>query len=264
MQAAKAEVAEGNTNGLEKRSVLVEGHEVMKAWKSDGVVVTAQVMLPVPTKQMSEKFRGAEEGVFVYLGRAVLTRQIDESVMLSKTEAVEKVEGWEASGSVLVMTATLRLKEAVVVVVAVTMMAAVVAERLEVVAVFWKSVMAELEALKEEGRTSSGTQVVGILDAEMKGGDAGVVLLGGAEVASRLKTAAAAGDCQTVAGEAEGCKMVGVVGVVWRTAVEAGVLRVGEVGARDLSSKALEFWDLGVQAVRLSKSSMTSPKRSFH
>jgi hypothetical protein len=163
VQAARAEVAEGNINGPEKRSALAEGHEVMRVWKNDGVVVTAQVMLPVPTKQMSEKSRGAEEGVFVCLERAVLTRQIDESVMLSKTEAVEKVEGWEASGSVLVMTATLRLKAEVEVEVAVTRVAVVVVERL--VAVAGKAVMAELEALKEGGRTSSGKLVVGILGA---------------------------------------------------------------------------------------------------
>jgi hypothetical protein len=36
---------------------------------------------------------------------------------------------------------------------------------LEAVAVAGKAVMAELEALKEEGRTSSGKVVVGILDA---------------------------------------------------------------------------------------------------
>jgi hypothetical protein len=213
---------------------------------------------------MSEKSRGAGEGVFVCSGRVVLTRQIDESVMLSKTEAVEKVEGWGASGSVLVMTATLRLKLEVEVEVAVTMVAAAVVERLEAVEVAGKAVMGELEALIEEGRTSSGKVVVGILDAEVKGEDAGVVLLGGAEVANHLtKAAAAVGDCQTVV-EVEGWRMVGVVGVVWRTAVEAGVLRVGEVGARGLSSKTLEVWDRGVQAVRLSKSSMTSPKRSFH
>jgi hypothetical protein len=74
VQAARAEVAEGNTNGPEKRCALVEGHEVMKAWRNDGVVVTAQVILPVPTKQMSEKSRGAEEGVFVCSERVVLTR----------------------------------------------------------------------------------------------------------------------------------------------------------------------------------------------
>ncbi len=34
--------------------------------------------------------------------------------------------------------------------------------------------------------------------------------------------------------------------MVWRTVVEeAGGLRVGEVGARDLSSKALGLWDRG-------------------
>ena len=184
--------------------------------------------------------------------------------MLSKMEAVEKVEGWEANGSGLVMTANLRLKMEVAVEVAVTMMAAVVVERLEVAAAAGKVVMAELEALKEEGRTSLGRVVVGILDAEMKGEDVGVVLSGGAEVVSHL-TKAAAADFQTVAVQAEGCRMVGVVGVVWRTVVEAGVLRVGEVGARDLSSKPLEFWGRVVQAVRLSKSSMTSPKkRPFH
>ena len=98
MQAAKAAVAEENTNGPEKRSALVEGHEVTMAWENDGVVVTVQVMLPVPTKrQTSETSQGMEEGVFVCLGQVVLTRQIDESVTLLVAEAVEKVEGWEAS-----------------------------------------------------------------------------------------------------------------------------------------------------------------------
>ncbi len=74
------------------------GHEVMKAWENDGVVVTIQVMLPVPTKrQTSKTSQGMEEGVFVCLGQVVLTRQIDESVMLLAVEAVEKVEGWDMS-----------------------------------------------------------------------------------------------------------------------------------------------------------------------
>ena len=243
-----------NTNGPEKKSALAEGHEVLK---NDGVVVTAQVMLPVPTKQMNEKSRGVEEGVFVCLGRAVLTRQIDESVMWSKPEGVEKVEEWEASELALVMTVTLRLKSAVEVVVAVMMAAvAVVVERLEAVAVVGKAVMAELEALKEEGRTSSGKVVVGIFDAEVNEEDAEVVLLGGAEVASHLtKGAEVVGDCQTAVVEVEGWTTVGVGEAVWRTGVEAGVLRVEEVGARDLR---------GAQAVRLSKSSMTSLKQTFH
>lgn len=93
MQAARAGVAEGNTTEPERRSALAEGHEAMKAWKNDGVMVTEQVMLPVQTKRMCEKSRGAEEEVFVCLGRAVLMGQIDDSVILSKTEAVEKVEG---------------------------------------------------------------------------------------------------------------------------------------------------------------------------
>jgi hypothetical protein len=51
VQAAKAAVAEENTKGPGKRSAGVEGHEVTKAWKNDGVMVTAQqVKLPVLTK----------------------------------------------------------------------------------------------------------------------------------------------------------------------------------------------------------------------
>jgi hypothetical protein len=45
--------------------------------------------------------------------------------------------------------------------------------------------------------------------------------------------------------------------------VEAGVLRVGEVDARDSSLKTLEVWDRGESAARLSKSWMTSRKRTF-
>lgn len=248
-------VAEENADGPEKGSALAEGHEVLK---NDGVVVTAQVMLPVPTKQMSEKSRGVEEGVFVCLGQAVLTRQIDESVVWSKTEGVEKVEEWEASELALVMTVTLRLTSAVEVVVAVMMAAvAVVVEMLEAVAVVGKAVMVELEALKEEGRTSSEKVVVGIFDTEVNGEDAGVVLLGGAEVVSHMtKAVEVVGDCQTVEVEVEGWTTVGEGEAVWRTGVvEAGVLRAEEVGARDLR---------GAQAVRLSKSSMTSLKRTFH
>ena len=176
------------------------------------------------------------------------------------------------SGSVLVMAATLRLKVVEVVEEAVTMVVAavVVVERLVVVAaaaaaaVGGKAVMAELEALKGKGKTSWGKVVVGI-DAEVKGEDAGVDLLEGAEVASYLtKAVAVVGDCQTVEVEVEGLKMVGVVGVVWKTAVEAGVLTVGEVGARDLRSKRMDFWDLRAQAVRLWKSWTTSLKRPFH
>ncbi len=70
----------------------------MKAWENDGVVVTVQVMLPMPMKrQTSKTSQGMEEGVFVCLGQVVLTRQIDESMTLLAAEAVEKVEGWEAS-----------------------------------------------------------------------------------------------------------------------------------------------------------------------
>ncbi len=70
----------------------------MKAWENDGVVVTIQVMLPVPMKrQMSKTSQGTEEGVFVCLGQVVLTRQINESMTLLAVEVVEKVEGWEAS-----------------------------------------------------------------------------------------------------------------------------------------------------------------------
>jgi hypothetical protein len=195
------------------------------------------------------------------LGRVVLTKQIDESVLLSKGEGVGKVEGWEENGSVLVMATTLSLKveaEAAVVV----MVVVAVVERLEGVAVGadGKVVMVELEALKEGG--SSGKVVVGILNARVEEEDAEVVLLGAG--AAGHPREAAAGDSQKVVEEVVGWMMEAVVVVVWRAVEEeAGVLRVGEVGARDSSSKTLEFWDREESAVRLSKSSMTSRKRTF-
>ena len=117
--------------------------------------------------------------------------------MLSTGEAVEavgNVVGWEANGQVQVMAMTLRLRvEAVVVVV--VMMAEAEAERLEEVAVGadGKAVMAELKALKEEGRASSGKVVVGILSVEVKE-DMGVVPLEGAGGTSHPREAVAA-DC---------------------------------------------------------------------
>ena len=182
--------------------------------------------------------------------------------MLSKAEAVGKVVGWEGNGSVLVMATTLSLKvevEAAVVV----MVVEVVVGRLEGVAVGadGKAVMVELEALKEGA--SSGKVVVGILDARVKGEDAVVVLLGAAAV-GHPREEAAAGDSRTGVVEVVGWRMEGVAAVVWMVVVvEAGVLRVGEVDARDSSLKTLEVWDRGESAARLSKSWMTSRKRTF-
>ena len=182
--------------------------------------------------------------------------------MLSKAEAVGKVVGWEGNGSVLVMATTLSLKvevEAAVVV----MVVEVVVGRLEGVAVGadGKAVMVELEALKEGA--SSGKVVVGILDARVKGEDAVVVLLGAAAV-GHPREEAAAGDSRTGVVEVEGWRMEGVAAVVWMVVVvEAGALRVGEVDARDSSLKTLEVWDRGESAARLSKSWMTSRKRTF-
>ena len=182
--------------------------------------------------------------------------------MLSKAEAVGKVVGWEGNGSVLVMATTLSLKvevEAAVVV----MVVEVVVGRLEGVAVGadGKAVMVELEALKEGA--SSGKVVVGILDARVKGEDAVVVLLGAAAV-GHPREEAAAGDSRTGVVEVVGWRMEGVAAVVWMVVVvEAGALRVGEVDARDSSLKTLEVWDRGESAARLSKSWMTSRKRTF-
>lgn len=182
--------------------------------------------------------------------------------MLSKAEAVGKVVGWEGNGSVLVMATTLSLKvevEAAVVV----MVVEVVVGRLEGVAVGadGKAVMVELEALKEGA--SSGKVVVGILDARVKGEDAVVVLLGAAAV-GHPREEAAAGDSRTGVVVVVGWRMEGVAAVVWMVVVvEAGVLRVGEVDARDSSLKTLEVWDRGESAARLSKSWMTSRKRTF-
>lgn len=182
--------------------------------------------------------------------------------MLSKAEAVGKVVGWEGNGSVLVMATTLSLKVEVEAA-AVVMVVEVVVGRLEGVAVGadGKAVMVELEALKEGA--SSGKVVVGILDARVKGEDAVVVLLGAAAV-GHPREEAAAGDSRTGVVVVVGWRMEGVAAVVWMVVVvEAGVLRVGEVDARDSSLKTLEVWDRGESAARLSKSWMTSRKRTF-
>ena len=184
--------------------------------------------------------------------------------MLSKAEAVGKVVGWEGNGSVLVMATTLSLKVEVEAA-AVVMVVEVVVGRLEGVAVGadGKAVMVELEALKEGA--SSGKVVVGILDARVKGEDAVVVLLGAAAV-GHPREEAAAGDSRTGVVVVVGWRMEGVavVVVVWMVVVvEAGALRVGEVDARDSSLKTLEVWDRGESAARLSKSWMTSRKRTF-
>lgn len=183
-------------------------------------------------------------------------------MVLSKAEAVGKVVGWEGNGSVLVMATTLSLKVEVEAA-AVVMVVEVVVGRLEGVAVGadGKAVMVELEALKEGA--SSGKVVVGILDARVKGEDAVVVLLGAAAV-GHPREEAAAGDSRTGVVEVVGWRMEGVAAVVWMVVVvEAGVLRVGEVDARDSSLKTLEVWDRGESAARLSKSWMTSRKRTF-
>jgi hypothetical protein len=74
VQAARAAVAEENTKEQEKESAAVEGQEVRMALENDGVMVNAQVKLPVSKMQISEKCQGAEEEVFVCFGRVVLTR----------------------------------------------------------------------------------------------------------------------------------------------------------------------------------------------
>ena len=186
--------------------------------------------------------------------------------MPSEAEAVRKVEGWEASGSVLVMAMTLRWK-AEVEAAAAAMMAVAVVERLEGVAVGadGKAVMAELKALKEGDGVSSGKVVVGILDGGMRGEDTAVVLLEVAGGGGHLTGAGVAvADSQTEVVVVVEWKMEGEVVVVLRTVeAAAAVLRVAEVAARRSRSKTLEFWKGGELALRLSKSSMTSPKRSF-
>ena len=233
-------------------------------------MVNAQVKLTVLTKiQINERCLGAEEEVFVCLRRVVLTRHIDWFVMLSTggvVEAVGKVVGWEANGSVQVMAMTLRLKveaEAVVVV----MIAEVVVEKSEGVAVGADGMvaMAELKALREGGGPSSGKVVVGILNVEVKGEDTGVVPLEGAGGAGHPReVAVAVADSQTVVVAVVGWRMEAVEVEVLRTVVEeAVVLRVAEVAAHGSHSKTLEFWEGWEQALRLSKSLMTSPKTSF-
>jgi hypothetical protein len=95
------------------------------------------------------------------------------------------------------MATTLSLKVEVEAAVVVMVVEAEV-ERLEgvVVGADGKAVMVELEALKEGGEASSGKVVVEILDAEVKGEDVGVVLLGEAAVAGHPREEAEA-DSQT-------------------------------------------------------------------
>ena len=61
-------MAEENTKEQEKESTAVEGQEVRMTLENDGVMVNAQVRLPVPKMQISEKCQGAEEEIFVCLG----------------------------------------------------------------------------------------------------------------------------------------------------------------------------------------------------
>jgi hypothetical protein len=183
-------------------------------------------------------------------------------VVLSKAEAVGKVVGWEGNGSVLVMATTLSLKVEAAAVVVVMVVVVVVVERLEGVAVGADG-KAVMEALKEGA--SPGKVVVRILDARVKGEDAVVVLLGAAAV-GHSREEAAAGDSRTGVVVVVGWRMEGVavaVAVWMVVVVEAGALRVGEVDARDSSLKTLEVWDRGESAARLSKSWMTSRKRTF-
>jgi len=88
-----------NTKGPGKKNAAVEGHKGKMALASEEGVATAQVKLLVLMRvPISEKYRGGEGEVFVYLGQMVLRKRIDESVMLSKVEAVGKAVGWEANG----------------------------------------------------------------------------------------------------------------------------------------------------------------------
>ena len=108
-----------------------------RALVSEVGVVTAQVKLLVLMRVLiSEKYRGAEGEVFVYLGQMVLRMWIDESVKLSKVEVVGKVVGWEANGLASVMVASEKLKAevagAVVLVVVETLEAVEVVEKLAV------------------------------------------------------------------------------------------------------------------------------------
>ena len=182
----------------------------------------------------------------------VMKKRIDESVRLLKAEAVEKVEGWEGNESVLVMTATLNLREGVVMAAAAVerleaavAVVVVVAERLAVVAVVVdvKVVMAQLEALKEGGVALTGKVVVEILDAKEMSGE--VVSSGAAVAVGRLRGAVeAVEDSRTGVVGVVGCRMEEVgEGVLWMVVVEAGVLRmVGEVVARDWSGKTRQLW----------------------
>ena len=66
--------------------------EVTKAW-TNVIVVIVRVKLPVSTKtQISGKYRGVEEEVFVYWKRVVRKMGVDESVRLWKMRKAATVE----------------------------------------------------------------------------------------------------------------------------------------------------------------------------
>lgn len=91
---AKAVEAEVNTKGPGKKSAAVEEHGVKRALANEVGAATAQVkLLALMRVLISEKYRGAEGEVFVCSGQMVLRKRIDDSVKLSKVEAVGKVVG---------------------------------------------------------------------------------------------------------------------------------------------------------------------------
>jgi hypothetical protein len=127
---ARTAAAEENMKGPGRKNVHVERHEVTMALANGVGVVTVQAKLPVLMRtRINERHRDAEEEVFVCLGQMVLRKQVDESVKLSRTEAVGKVGGWGANESASVIVATAKLKEGEAAVVL------VVVEKLEVAAV---------------------------------------------------------------------------------------------------------------------------------
>ena len=241
--------AEVNTKGPGKKNAVVEGHEGKMALESEVGVATARVKLLVLMRVLiTEKYRGAEGEVFVCSGQMVLRTRIDESVKMSKVEAVRKVVVWEANGLASVMVASAKLKAEVagveVLVVDETSEAVEVVEKLVEVGAEKVAVAADDGKISNEKGTWSGDAVVVPLDEkEMEGEvpnqDCEVDPSQGAVVDRSKGVAEGEGDSQTEEAEAGVCRMGVEVEVgLWMVVGEVGVLMMAdEAGARDLSGK---------------------------
>ena len=82
-----------NKKGPGKKNPAMEADKGKRALESEVGVATARVKLLVLMRVLiTEKYRGAEEEVFVCLGQTVLRKRIDESLRLSKVMGGKRMD----------------------------------------------------------------------------------------------------------------------------------------------------------------------------